>query len=246
MVSLPLLPIVWWQARRVRRTVPRLPEAQLGLQGSVGTGQETVKLITLGESTVAGVGVENHADGFTGHLANTISQAVDKSVEWHVIAKSGYTARKVTERLVPQLPEPPIDLIVIGVGANDTFAFNPPFVWQTHVRQLIAGIRKKHNGSPIVFANMPPVGQFPAFPWVMRWVLGRLMLLHGAALRSLVKQQTNVHYVDQRIRFKEWADRAGENVSIHDLFCDGVHPSPTAYALWGKEVGEFIINQKLI
>lgn len=244
--SLPWLPIVWIQARRVKKTVPRLPEARRNLTGRVGTGEQLINLVALGESTIAGVGVEDHADGVVGHTAKTIEQLTQKRVEWKVIAKSGYTAQKVSERLVEQLPEGDISIIVIGLGANDTFAFNPPATWQKHVRQLIAAIRTKHNECPIVFANMPPVGQFPAFPRIMQVVLGGLITLHGLALQSLVKQQANVYYVDRRIKFKDWADRAGGNVSVHDLFCDGVHPSPVAYALWGREIGEYVVERGLL
>ena len=68
-VSLSLLPIVLVQAKRVKRPVPQLSEARRGIKGRVGVGQRTIKLIALGESTVAGVGVEDHADGFMGHVA---------------------------------------------------------------------------------------------------------------------------------------------------------------------------------
>ena len=246
MLSLPLLPILLIQAKRVKQAVPRLPEAHQNVRGSVGTGQRTIRLVTLGESTVAGVGVSDHTDGITGHIAQTISRLTGSKVTWEVIGKSGYTARKAAERLVTKLPDATVDSIVIGLGANDSFAFNSPTTWQRDIEQLITSIRCKYEDCPIVFANMPPVGQFPAFPWIMRVILGSLTTLYGLVLGQLVRKHAKLYYVDRPIKFKDWAERAGSEVSIDDLFSDGVHPSAQTYALWGEEVGEFMGKKKIV
>lgn len=244
-IAMPLLPLLILQAKKVRRSVPRLSEADINIKGSIGVCDETTRLITLGESTIAGVGVRDHADGISGQIAKTISTLTNKKVEWEVIGKSGYPVKKITEHLASRIPDSGYDIIVIGVGANDTFEFNSTLTWQRNVSQLIATIRSKHKDCPIVIANMPPVGQFPAFPLVMRVILGSLITLHGLALESVLRKFPNVYYVNKPIRFSDWAKRCG-NISIKDFFSDGVHPSPLAYALWGKEVGEFIVERKLV
>lgn len=246
LLAIPFLPILIIQAKKVRKSIPRLPEANLNITGSTDVNTESIRLITLGESTVAGVGLKDHADGITGQLAKTISTHINKKVEWEVIAKTGYGAKKVAEHLVPNIPVTQVDLIVIGLGANDTFEFNSTLTWKKHVMKLIAAIRTKHKDCPIVFVNMPPIGQLLAFPKVMRIILGSLVTFHGLTLKSIVNKHPHVYYINKRIRFEDWRKKCDTNVTIEDLFCDGVHPSAIAYSIWGREVGEFIIEKRLI
>ena len=244
--TIPFLPILILQAKKVKKTVPRLPEATMNIKGSIGANTEPIRIVTLGESTIAGVGLKDHADGITGQIAKTISRLTNKKVEWEVVAKIGYGAKKTAEHLVPAIPDTRIDLIVIGLGANDTFEFNSTLTWKRHVIQLINNIRDKHKDCPIVFVNMPPIGQLLAFPKVMRVILGSLVTLHGLTLKSILNKYSHLYYINKRIRFEDWKKKWNRDVSIEDFFCDGVHPSAIAYSIWGQEVGEFIIERKII
>ena len=62
-------------------------------------------MVMIGESAFAGVGVEKHQDGFAGSLAYNLSERLPSSVNWTVYAKSGYTAQKLSERLIPKIEE---------------------------------------------------------------------------------------------------------------------------------------------
>ena len=62
LISIPLLPLMYYQGKRIRASVPKLPEAK-GLEGSFQINEKNerpVKIISIGESTIAGVGVETH------------------------------------------------------------------------------------------------------------------------------------------------------------------------------------------
>ena len=244
--SLPFLPVLYLQAKKVKRLVPKLREAFINIKSSIGTSTKIIRMITIGESTIAGVGVKDHMDGITGHVAKTLAAMTDKKIEWEVIAKSGYSVKKNADFLIPQLPDVSVDIILIGVGANDTFEFNNTMTWRKNLTLLIKNIRNKHIACPIVFMHIPPVGQFISFPKVMRIILGNLTTLHGLALESIVSKCPNVYFLNKRIRLEDWAKECGTNVALKDFFCDGVHPSTLAYSQWGKEVGEFIVERKII
>ncbi|MBV6644814.1 MAG: hypothetical protein KI790_05170 [Cyclobacteriaceae bacterium] len=134
-LSLPLLPIMYYQGKKIRAGVPSLPEASgpTGICHCAGkrSGRD-ISLLTIGESTIAGVGVTTHEVGFTGTLATELSNALTTDVRWRVYARSGYTAKKVREKIVPQIVEDTADLIVIGLGANDAFKLNRPSRWRTY------------------------------------------------------------------------------------------------------------------
>jgi len=159
-------------------------------------------------------------------------------VFWKVLAKSGYTARTVCDLLVPQIPTEAFDLIVIGLGGNDTFKLNSPGKWRKDFMELIQQIRQRQPQSKIVIINVPPVGNFPAFPKLMQIILGNLVRLHGKAIRDFPQLYNQVHYM-------ELSQVEGKSM-IDDFFSDGVHPAPITYAIWGKEIAHYIINHQIV
>lgn len=241
---LPFLPLLLFLGKRVRRSIPDLPEASENLTSSLVGNGETIQLLTLGESTIAGVGVTDHTHGITGQLAKTLHISSGKTIYWQVLACNGYTAEKVNQLLVPQIPEYALDYIVIGLGGNDTFTFNSPLTFKKNMIYLLDNIQLRQPNAQIIIANMPPIGEFPAFPWLIQLVLGSLVKLHGAVIRDIPQRYDNVSYMDETIRLKDWIKRIDGNCTSADLFSDGVHPSAMTYAIWGEEIGQFAMNNE--
>jgi lysophospholipase L1-like esterase len=242
----PLLPLLYFQGQRIKATVPRLPEAE-GTEGLVSMGVvRTIRMITIGESTIAGVGVETHELGFTGTLANQLATKLKVNVSWKVYAKSGYTAKKVTERLIPTITDTHLDLIVIGLGGNDAFALNSPARWGKDIEELIVALKRKFPNVVIAFTNMPPIKEFPAFTSTIKFVLGNLVELLGEKLETVVAKQKNVYYQSQKITLKDWITRMNIDSSEKDFFSDGVHPSQLTYQTWAKDFAMFIVEKKMI
>ena len=111
--NLPLIPIIYFQGKRIKATVPVLPDA-IGPEGVEGQSDQQINLLTLGESSIAGVGVDHHKNGLTGALAQSLFQKYNSKINWKVVAKSGYTAQRVVRELVPQIGNFQPDIIVIG------------------------------------------------------------------------------------------------------------------------------------
>jgi lysophospholipase L1-like esterase len=245
-LAIPILPLLYFQGKKIKATVPRLPEAQ-GTDGLAYTGAvRTIRMITIGESTIAGVGVETHELGFTGTLANQLATKLKVNVNWKVYAKSGYTVKKVTERLILTITDTNLDLIVIGLGGNDAFALNSPSRWGKDIEELIAALKKKFPDVPIAFTNMPPIKEFPAFTSTIKFVLGNLVELLGEKLEKVVAKQKNVYYQSQKITLKDWITRMNIGSSEKDFFSDGVHPSQLTYQTWAKDFAMFIMENKMI
>lgn len=242
----PLLPLMAIQGKRIRASVPRLPPAK-GTSGYIGAGKaQPLRLITLGESTIAGIGVETHAEGFSGTLARALADQLGKPVAWKVYAKSGYTAERVTEMLVPQITETDIDLIVIGLGGNDAFHLNPPWRWRRSIRELIAALRQRFPETPVVFANMPPIRNFPAFTPLIKRVVGSHVEWLGQALGHVVRPLPNVFYYARVITLEDWRDRLGVSVPPAGFFSDGVHPSALTYQVWARDVAGYIGDLEIL
>lgn len=226
--------------------MPRLPEAE-GIQGLASTGaNRTIRLIAIGESTIAGVGVPTHDVGFTGTLAKELARKLKANVSWRVYAKSGYTARRVTEKIISSIAEKEIDLIIVGLGGNDAFALNSPNRWGRDIEELILALKEKYGTTPIVFTNMPPIKEFPAFTSAMKCILGNLVELLGEKLEQVVAKKSHVYYRSQNITLKDWIARMNIEHTEKDFFSDGVHPSLLTYQTWAKDFSDFIIQKTVL
>lgn len=219
---LPFVPFLYWQGRRVRKKIGRLPDAGGEVIGKFGDFAETINLLAIGESTVAGVGASNHAEALSGQLAKYLSLQLNKSVRWHVLGESGITVNETLERLVPQLPETLMDFVVVALGGNDTFKISSPNRWRNGMTKLITILREKYPNAVILLANTPRVMDFTTLPTTLKMVLWRISHLHHENAKILADEYENVFYYDE----------AG---AVADgFFADGVHPSAHGYTLWSE------------
>lgn len=246
---IPLLPVLYWQGRRVRQKVPRLSEAEEPAgtaESSSKHTERTINVLLLGESTFAGIGVNRHTDGIAGATASAIASELDATVNWQVLARSGYTVREVRKKLLPQYIAPIPDIVIIGVGGNDAFGLNNPVAWRLSVRKLITELREKFPDVPILFAAVPPIREFPAFPSLMQRIIGGLVEMLGRELQLEVLRHPNVYLQQPNVIVKDWLEDSESSISVDDFFSDGVHPAPSAYRLWGESLGKFIADHQIL
>lgn len=230
---------MYLQGKRIRASVPELPEAT-GPEGTTHPGAPpTMNLLFLGESTMAGVGVRTHAEGFAGTFAQTLGEQLQTGIGWKVYARSGYTARRLAQRMIPKITESHADLIVISLGGNDAFQLNTPWRWRQDIRELLVTLRQKYPQTPIVFANMPPIKDFPAFTPLIKNTIGNLVEILGHELKAEITQHPRVYFNHDIIRLADWLQRVPGNAQATDFFSDGVHPSALTYQTWARDLATF-------
>lgn len=248
-LSLPFLPLMYFQGKRISNSVPKIPEATGNEGKCILDKKEKVKpleIISIGESTIAGVGVKTHKEGFTGILCNEISRLFNRDVNWKVYAKSGYTAKMVTEKLIPKITERNVDLIIIGLGGNDAFTLNRPSKWNLQINSLIRSLRIKFPNAYVVFCNMPPIKEFPAFTKLIKFTVGNLVEILGNELKGIVNSHKSVYYLEEKITLKGWSSKFDQKLEQKDFFSDGVHPSKLTYQIWAMETANKIYEIKEI
>lgn len=241
LISIPLLPILYFQGKSIRKNISQLPEAK-GVEGVevINSDPHKLKLLVLGESTVAGVGVETHEEGFAGTLAKGLSHLLEKNIAWRVYARSGYTAKRVQYKIVSKITESEFDMIVIGLGGNDAFTLNSPKKWAQDVQNLLDELRSRFGDVPIYFTNMPPIKEFPAFTKTIKFVVGNLVELLGEELKAIVSVNNNVFYNSEIITISGFTKRLNIEPKGKVFFSDGVHPSKFTYQIWAKDMSKFI------
>lgn len=191
---------------------------------------------------MAGVGVLTHDEGFAGHLAKALNTRLNIGIKWRVYAKSGYNASEVKSKILPLITQESPDLIVLGIGGNDAFELNSPRKWKKAVYEIISDLKSRFGNVPIVFANMPPIKEFPAFTKLIKFITGNLVEMLGMELTTVVSQFENVFYSSNVIVLEEWVDRLSLNESVTDFFSDGVHPSRLTYEVWANDLSDFLVQ----
>lgn len=226
-VILPFAPFLYLQGQRTRRRVGVLPVAGGETTGRAGNGGSDVKLLVIGESTVAGLGARTHATALTGQFADRLSERLQKAVRWTVIGKNGVTARRTIEELVPQIPNEKFDYILIGLGGNDVMKLSSPRKWRRDMTELIGILRERNPDARIFLSNCPVIKVSPAIPQPIKFILWELSKLHDANVRQFTASMANVFYYHQPRAVSE------------GFFADGIHPSEKGYAEWSEAMMKF-------
>jgi lysophospholipase L1-like esterase len=230
----PLLPMALAQGLWLRGRVPRLPEAAGPREDTVAGIGVLLRLLVLGESTVAGVGAPAQEQALAAQLARALATRTGRAVQWQALGKNGVTAAATRVLLVRRLQPESWDAVVLVLGVNDTLALRGPGRWTSDLRRLIMAVRERTGPAPVFLAAVPPMGEFPALPAPLRTVLGvRARVLDRAAAR-LARQLPEVRHVPLPGRLE------------HDFFChDGLHPSPAGYRAWAEYLAAAMADQSV-
>jgi lysophospholipase L1-like esterase len=224
LVALSLYPLLLAQGRRARRITPRMPEAAAPFDGIAGKHHAgtPLSLLTVGESPVAGVGVDTHENAITGQLAHALSSELKRPVAWMARGKNGVTVRDAIDQVLPQVPARQVDIVLVAFGVNDTTAFHSIARWRRDLRELIDAVDARCNPRLILLSGVPPVGRFPALPQPLRWVMGLKASALDRAARELAHALPRTHHVALALDTNDPAMMAA----------DGYHPSRRGCTAW--------------
>ena len=230
-VLVPVSPFLYLQAQYTRWKVGRLPDAEGATRGKVGEGHDSVNLLAIGESTVAGIGAKTHNEALTGQFSKHLAAKTNTEIKWHALGESGITIRRTIDELLPLHPELAFDVVVVALGGNDVFKLNSPEGFRKDLGELLTKLRDRSPESKMFLANVPMVRDFIALPNPLRYVLSRLAKMHHFNAIDLVSGMSNVYYFDDVERVDD------------DFFSDGIHPSVKGYDQWSEAMVESFLRK---
>ncbi len=229
---LPVAPFLFWLGEKTRRKIGLLPDAAGSKRGRTGDFTETVKLLVIGESTVAGLGARTHETALAGQFAKFLSEKIGKSVEYYVIGRNGVTARRTIDELVPLIPAGEnYDYVMLGVGGNDVLKLSSPRKWRRTALELIALMREKYPPATMFMTNAPAVHLSPVLPQPIKFLLGSLSKMHDQNAREFTANLDKVYYFHRPDEITE------------GFFADGIHPSEQGYTDWSKRMIDFFTEK---
>lgn len=224
-----LSPLLLFQAQRTRRHTLRLPEAAGPEHGHCGDGQ-ALRVLVIGESPVAGVGVEDHTEALGPAIAAPLAQGINRAVQWHCHGTNGLRLAGLLEKPLPvdAFDGYPADIIVIMMGVNDTTALTPLKRWRNELRQLLHTLGSK----PILcFAPVPPMRHFTALPQPLRYVIGVRAEQLDSCLQEICAE-ASAHYLSY-----------GPLQHPSLLARDGYHPSAAGYRAMGDALARQMLEK---
>lgn len=226
---LPLLSVIIRQGKSVKANTLRLPEAG-GLRHSVISctdikAEHTRALLHIGESTVAGVGVDHFEQSLTVNIVRDLNATSNQRWLWQAIGKNGAAIRELNEQIcLSELRYSP-DVILLTMGVNDTTSLTRTDAWQKGLIDCVHSITSTINSSPkICVTQVPPMHLFPALPFPLNVFLGIRAKQLDHRLRQVCLQEHWTHLTIEMPLQKEWMAE------------DGYHPNAEGYKLWAEKV----------
>jgi lysophospholipase L1-like esterase len=230
LLKLFLAPVLIYQGKQVKRQTPRLPEARGQRRGTKGAGKKRIRLLILGDSAAAGVGVDHQSQAISGQVLACFGP--EYTVDWELIARTGATTAG-TLAYMESLPPAVFDVVVTSLGVNDVKAGVAAEKWVAQQKQLIERMREKFRVHHFIISAVPPMALFPALPWPLNRYLG----LCAAQLNQIVKEWIKTQ---PDCEFMEFDLPMDPSLMAED----GFHPGPALHTIWGKEIFNRIARQE--
>jgi lysophospholipase L1-like esterase len=235
--KLALLPLLVAQGRAVRAQALKLPEAAGERRGVAGHGPVALRVLIVGDSSAAGVGVGTQDEAFAGQLAVALAERTGAAVAWQLVATSGHTAADAA-RALARASLAPADLLVTALGVNDVVGQGRTSHFLRALDEIHALAVTRSQVTHTWHCGLPPLGTFALLPRPLRWVLGRdAAHLDEALRRHLAGQTGRLHLpLPEAPRLPGKDDATPEGWMARD----GFHPGLLGYRQWGRQVAEAI------
>lgn len=202
--------------------VERLGEAQGARMGVVGQGPG-LRLLIVGDSSAAGVGVARQEDALAGHVIRHL--APHFTLDWRLVARSGVTTAAARQMLDGTGQ---FDAAITALGVNDVLRQCSAARFAREQAGLMAELRGRHGVAHIFASAVPPLGAFEVFPHALRAHLGARAQALDAALQQVCAESGAQHVPFDLAPGPEWLAR------------DGLHPGAPLYAEWGARMAGLV------
>ncbi|GAA2604577.1 SGNH/GDSL hydrolase family protein [Actinomadura fulvescens] len=217
--------LIVMEAKMARRIIQATPYGEPPRADDLYGGRlpgEPISFVVLGDSTAAGLGVDEPDETPAALLAAGLSAIAARPVWLTNVAKSGSRSEALAEQVARALEAEP-EIAVIMIGANDVTGRVPA---AESVRHLAAAVeRLRAAGCEVVVGTCPDLGSVKPLMQPLRWIARR-------ASRQLAAAQT-IAVVERGARSVSLGDLLGREFAADPLAMfsdDRYHPSAHGYA----------------
>ncbi|MBT1165705.1 SGNH/GDSL hydrolase family protein [Bifidobacterium simiarum] len=200
-----------------------------GTVGAASGGRPPLRMAAVGDSMVAGCGVDDQSEGFVPDLARVFAERLDRPVTWEAHGRLGATMRRVRYRLLPEVEGHP-DLLVVIAGSNDIMARRSVAEWEADLTATLE--EAKAVSEHVVVFSCGQLYNSPALGGALRKSLRGMVDAQVEASRRICERY-GACYVDM----------AHEDVNADDAAfyaSDHFHPGAFGYRYMAERSGELL------
>ena len=183
---------------------------------------EPIVLAVLGDSSAAGLGVEQSIETPAVLVAAGLSEVAERRVRLLNVAVVGAQSSQLRTQVTAALAEKP-QVALIMIGANDVTHRVRPAQAVRSLAEAVHGLRE--GGAEVVVATCPDLGTIEPIAQPLRWI-ARAWSRNLAAAQTIATVEAGGRTVSlSDVLGREFADRP------HEMFsADRFHPSAAGYA----------------
>lgn len=223
-------PVYAWQGIAVRLRTPRLAPAAGDPFGRIAGEKPEMRLLVLGESSAAAVGIASLEDGLAAQLARALNARTGRAVSYRAAGFNSAVASELRDHVVPGLERDGWTHIVVTVGVNDTKNFNTGRAWKKGFGGLLYALKARFPLAAIFWSEILPMTEVPAMPRPLADILeARARLINAIGGRLCAERGATA--VPRMTGLKPGG------------FCiDGFHPSEAGFAGWAGHIADHMVS----
>ncbi|MGI9400126.1 MAG: SGNH/GDSL hydrolase family protein [Rhizobiaceae bacterium] len=225
-----LFPVYVWQGLAVRRNTPRMkPPPNSGSYEFSGSGKE-LNLLVIGDSSAAGVGVDNIEQSFAYLLPKFFNEQSKRPVHLRIAGMNSAVSAQIRDYVVPNIERREFDYIALNIGINDSKNFHRGNRFCRDFGTLLYALRARFPEATIIWSGILDLQAVPALPTPLNWILGVRSRLLNHNGRILCRERGAL------APKSEWRPLM-ENFAI-----DGFHASEAGYREWAEDFSRYILE----
>ena len=214
----------------IRSRTIRMAPAFGPTRGTVPGRGKPIRLLVLGDSSIAGVGVARMHHSLPARIAEEMAERTGRTVIYSAYGNNSAVARDLRDYVVPNLPAEAFTHIVLVVGANDAKNFHSGARWRQEFGTLLYALRTRYPDADLVWSRLFEFRKLPAIPAPLGWFLD--------LRRSIVCR------IADELCLERGAHAAPFMPVTHadGLSLDGFHPSALGCRMWGAHLARFMVS----
>ena len=218
------LPVYVIYGTYVRSISMRLSPASGPRSGQFGEGDAEIRLLAIGDSSAAAVGIKHTSGAIAPQMAGKLHKQTGKPVSWHISGHNSAVAGEIRDFVVPNLEPVPYTHIVIMLGTNDMKNWHSVRRFKREFGGLLYALRTRFPEAKMYWHQAIDVRQAPLLPYVLGTIMNlRVKLLNRKGAQLCVER--GVVCVPPM------------PVTLAEGYCeDGFHANETGYDAWADHM----------
>lgn len=225
-------PVYIWQGLGVRRRTPRMLPAGGPVRHHIDGAEPEIRLLVLGNSSAASVGIESSEQGLAAELSRLIAARTGRAVTWRAAGFNSATSGQIRDQVLPNFAPETWTHIVVSIGTNDAKNFHSVPRFKREFGGLLYGLRAKWPEARLVWSPVVEMTRVPALPTL----LGKILEIRAQAINARGEALCFERGALPATRLPILDPAAGFSI-------DGFHASAAGYAAWAEHLLPLVIGE---